>query len=100
MRRFHPQSRSGETPNIAARLQSLAEPSSVLVSERTRSLGAGFFGYAELGPHSLKGMSEPFRLSRVVGTRATESRFDASSSEVALTPLVGREEEIALLLRR
>ncbi len=95
-----PKAAVGETPNIAARLQSLAEPSSVVVSERTRSLAAGLFDYADMGTHPLKGVSEPVRLSRVLGTRATESRFDASSTEVALTPLVGREEEIALLLRR
>ena len=95
-----PKAAVGETPNIAARLQSLAEPSSVVVSERTRSLASGLFDYADLGPHTLKGVSEPVRLSRVVGTRATGSRFDASRSEAALTPLVGREEEVALLMRR
>ncbi len=95
-----PKAAVGETPNVAARLQSLAEPSSVVVSERTRALAAGLFDYADMGPHSLKGVSEPVCLSRVVGTRTTESRFDASRSEVALTPLVGREEEVGLLLRR
>ena len=95
-----PKAAVGETPNIAARLQSLAEPSSVVVSERTRSLAGGLFDYADMGPHSLKGVSEAVRLSHVFGTRATESRFEAARSDLALTPLVGREEEIALLLRR
>jgi len=95
-----PKAAVGETPNIAARLQSLAEPSSLVVSERTRSLAAGLFDYTDMGPHSLKGVSQPVHLSRVVSTRATESRFDASRGEVVLTPLVGREEEIALLVRR
>ena len=95
-----PKAAVGETPNIAARLQALAEPGSVVVSERTRHLAGGLFDYADLGAHALKGVSEPVHLFRVVGARATESRFEASRSEAALTPLVGREEEIALLLRR
>ena len=95
-----PKAAVGDTPNIAARLQSLAEPSTVVVSERTRSLAAGLFDYADMGPHSLKGVSEAVHLSRVVGARTTESRFEAARSDLALTPLVGREEEIALLVRR
>ena len=62
-----PKAAVGETPNIAARLQGLAEPSSVVVSERTRSLAEGLFDYADLGAHALKGVSEPMRLFRVVG---------------------------------
>jgi class 3 adenylate cyclase len=95
-----PKAAVGETPNIAARLQALAEPGSVVASDRTRVLAEGLFEYADLGAHSLKGVSEPVRLFRVAGARATESRFDAARSAAALTPLVGREEEIALLLRR
>src|SRR5689334_10071097 len=95
-----PKAAVGETPNIAARLQSLAEPSSVVVSERARSLAAGLFEFTELGVHSLKGMSECISLARVVGTRSTNSRFEASRGEVGLTPVVGREEELALLLHR
>jgi class 3 adenylate cyclase/tetratricopeptide (TPR) repeat protein len=95
-----PKAAVGETPNIAARLQALAEPGSVVVSDRTRALAGGLFDYADLGAHTLKGISEPLRLFRVVGARAIESRFDAARSEAVLTPLVGREEEIALLLRR
>ncbi|MBS1236389.1 MAG: adenylate cyclase, partial [Proteobacteria bacterium] len=95
-----PKAAVGETPNIAARLQALAEPGSVVVSERTRGLAAGLFEYAELGTPPLKGVAEPLRAFRVIGSRATDSFFDASRSESALTPLVGREEEVALLLRR
>jgi class 3 adenylate cyclase/predicted ATPase len=95
-----PQAAVGETPNIAARLQSLAEPNSVVVSERTKALAAGLFDYTDLGTPALKGVSEPLQVFRVLGTRAVESRFEAARSEVGLTPLVGREEEIALLLRR
>ena len=95
-----PKAAVGETPNIAARLQGLAEPGTVIVSERTRALAAGLFDYADLGTPALKGVSEPLRLFRVRGARAIDSRFDAARTDVALTPLVGREEEIALLLRR
>ncbi len=95
-----PKAAVGETPNIAARLQGLAEPGSVVVSQRTRALAGGLFDYIDLGAHPLKGVSEPVQLFRVAGTRATESRFEAVHGGVALTPLVGREEEAALLLRR
>ena len=95
-----PKAAVGDTPNIAARLQGLAEPGSVVVSERTRSLALGLFDYSTLGAHWLKGVAEPIALFRVSAARAIESRFEASRGEVVLTPLVGREEEIALLLRR
>ena len=72
----------------------------MVVSERTRALASGLFEYADLGLHPLKGVYEPLHLFQVVGTRVSASRFEATRSEGALTPLVGREEEIALLLRR
>ena len=62
-----PKAAVGETPNIAARLQALAEPGSVVVSERTRALAGGLFDYVDLGAHALKGVSEPVHLFRVVG---------------------------------
>ena len=95
-----PKAAVGETPNIAARLQALAEPGSVVVSERTRMLAEGLFDYTDLGTQALKGVSEPVQLFKVVGARASDSRFDAAHGEAALTPLVGREEEVELLLRR
>ncbi len=95
-----PKAAVGETPNIAARLQGLAEPGSVMVSERTRVLAGGLFDFVDLGAQVLKGVSDPVRLFKVAGARVTDSRFDAAHDEVALTPLVGREEEVALLLRR
>jgi class 3 adenylate cyclase/tetratricopeptide (TPR) repeat protein len=95
-----PKAAVGETPNIAARVQGLAEPGGVVVSERTAALASGLFDYADLGAPALKGVSTPLRLFRVTRARAVESRFEASRNELALTPLVGREEEIALLLRR
>jgi class 3 adenylate cyclase/tetratricopeptide (TPR) repeat protein len=95
-----PKAAVGDTPNIAARLQALAEPGSVVVSERTSAMARGLFDCADLGAHALKGVSEPMRVLRVSAARTVESRFEAGRDELALTPLVGREEEIALLLRR
>jgi class 3 adenylate cyclase len=87
----------GDTPNLAARLQTLAEPSTVVISARTRELIGGLFELAELGVQILKGFPVPVRVWRVVGEGAAESRFEALHG-VDLTPLVGRENEIGLLL--
>ena len=89
----------GETPNIAARLQALAEPGQVVISNSTRRLTAGMFEYGDLGRVKLKGLADPVQAWRVTGTSAVQSRFDAQH-EAGLTPLVGREEELELLLRR
>jgi predicted ATPase len=90
---------SGDTPNIAARLQSLAAPGRVVISEPTRRLVGDLFELTDLGPQCLKGFAEPLRAWRVEGQGGAEGRFEARHS-ANLTPLVGREEEIALLLRR
>jgi class 3 adenylate cyclase/tetratricopeptide (TPR) repeat protein len=89
----------GETPNLAARLQSLAEPGAIVIAETTHRLAGGLFEYRELGAISLKGFGKPVRAWQVTGTSAVESRFDARHA-YGLTPLVGREEEIDLLRRR
>ncbi len=89
----------GETPNIAARLQSLAEPDAVILADNTRRLIAGTFELDDLGSHDVKGISAPVSVYRVVGESALESRFEAAH-QIALTPLVGRDEEIGLLLKR
>lgn len=89
----------GETPNLAARLQALAKPDTVVVSPATYELAGGHFEYEDLGQHELKGIVEPVKAWRVVGLSVVESRFEASH-KTALTPLVGREHEIALLLDR
>jgi class 3 adenylate cyclase len=89
---------TGETPNLAARLQTLAAPNAVIVSHSTRRLLGTLFEMEDLGPQSLKGFAGELRAWRVVGESGVESRFAALRT--AETPLVGREEELDLLLRR
>ena len=89
----------GETPNLAARLQTLAAPGSVVISQATRRLLGGVFELDDLGPRRLKGFAEPLAAWRVEGEGRAEGRFEARQT-AGLTPLVGRDEEIALLLRR
>ena len=89
----------GETPNIAARLEGLAKPGSLLISESTYSLTEGLFICEALGSQSLKGISEPVGVYRVKRGADARSRFEAAVSR-GLMPLVGREQEIALLLDR
>jgi hypothetical protein len=88
----------GETPNFAARLQALAEPGTVVIGPSTRRLTAGLFDYADLGPVEIKGLAAPVTASRVLRQSAAESRFAALRT--TSTPLVGRDEELALLQRR
>ena len=89
----------GETPNLAARLQAFAAPGQVVISSSTRRLTGGTFEYHDLGKLSLKGLTDPAPAWQVLGVSAVESRFEAQHG-AALTPLVGREEELDLLLRR
>jgi class 3 adenylate cyclase len=89
---------AGETPNLAARLQAAAEPGTVLVAASTRHLIGAGFEVEELGPQALKGFADPVRAWRVLGERAVGSRFEARAT--GLAPLVGREQEVALLLER
>ena len=89
----------GETPNLAARLQTLAAPGSVVISQVTRRLVGGLFDLADLGPVRGKGFAAPLIAWRVASESQTEGRFEARQT-AGLTPLVGRDEEIALLLRR
>ncbi|MCC2663762.1 MAG: Adenylate cyclase, partial [Geminicoccaceae bacterium] len=88
----------GETPNLAARLQALAEPGSVVISPRTRRLIGGLFDCEEMGEHQLKGFAGPVALTRVVAPRRV-GRFEALRA-TSLAPMVGREQEIALLGER
>jgi len=87
----------GEAMNLASRLQSLAQPGSLVVSERVHKLAGGSFQYEDLGEHALKGIPLATRAWRVCGVSGAASRFDAATQD-GLTPLVGREQEIGLLL--
>jgi class 3 adenylate cyclase/predicted ATPase len=90
----------GETPNLAARLQAMAEPNAVVIAASTRRLLGGLFEYDDLGAVEVKGYAEPVRAWRVRGRSTAESRYEALHSAVEMSPLVGREEELDLLLRR
>jgi class 3 adenylate cyclase/tetratricopeptide (TPR) repeat protein len=89
----------GETPNLAARLQAVAAPGEVVISASTRRLVGGMFDCPSLGSIEVKGMPQPVEAWQVRGELAGISRFEALRAG-ALTPLVGRQEEIELLLRR
>ncbi len=89
----------GEAPNLAARLQALAEPNSVVIGDSTRSLIGGLFETMDLGLQDLKGFNEPMSAWSVVRAVRAESRFDVMRA-AGMTPLVGREEELDILLRR
>ena len=86
----------GDAPNTAARVQALAEPGTVVVTARVQRQIAGLFVAEERGSHQLKGLPEPVTLVRIVRASGGESR----ARQRHLTPLIGREEEIAMLLRR
>jgi len=88
----------GETPNLAARLQALADPDAVIIADATRRQVGALFEVMDLGPQELKGFAEKQRAWRVLGESGVESRFAAFRS--GETPLVGRTEELDLLLRR
>src|ERR1700719_4043604 len=88
----------GETPNLAARLQALAEPGAVVISSSTRRLTGGLFAYRDLGAVALRGFAENVPAWQGLGLGSAESRLEAL--RMATTPLVGRAEEIELLLRR
>ena len=88
----------GETPNLAAQLQALAEPGTVVISSSTRRLTGGLFDYRDLGTVTLKGFTETIPAWQVLGASASESRFEALHAST--TTLIGREEELDLLLRR
>jgi len=93
------QSVVGETPNLAARLQALAEPGTVVIAAGTRRLVGDLFECRDLGGVEVKGIAAPVPAWQVLRPSAVASRFEALRGS-ALSPLVGREEEIDLLLRR
>lgn len=87
----------GEAPNIAARLQAEAQPESVVISEATRELLAGQFLLEELGSRTLKGLSRPLQVFRVLGRNRAASRFQAMTSAHGLTSFVGRCREMDII---
>ena len=89
----------GETPNLAARLQSAAAPNTVIIAASTRRLAGDHFDYDAIAPTDLKGFQEPISAFRVLRERTVASRFEALRA-ASRTPLIGRLEEMELLLRR
>ena len=89
----------GDTPNLAARLQGIAQPDSVVIAEGTRKLLGDLFELKDLGPQDLRGIAGPTRAYAALRESSQESRFEALHAG-GLTALVGREEESELLLRR
>jgi class 3 adenylate cyclase/predicted ATPase len=88
----------GETPNLAARVQAVAEPDQLIIPTATHQLLGALFEYEDAGTHALKGIDQPVRLWRVVGEADVEDRHEAKRVGRGL-PLVGRQEELGLLLR-
>jgi class 3 adenylate cyclase len=89
----------GEPPNLAARLQGVAEPNTLVISVTTLPLLGGFFACQALGQHRLKGFAQPIEVYRVLSESTARIRLQAAGG-TGLTPLVGREQEVALLLER
>jgi len=89
----------GETPNLAARLQGLAEPNTVVLAEATRKLLGNLFELRDIGAKELRGIAAPVRAWVALRPSSVESRFDAAHAN-GLTALIGRDEELELLLRR
>ncbi|WP_245643747.1 AAA family ATPase [Paraburkholderia oxyphila] len=89
----------GETPNLAARLQTLAEAGAVVISTSTQRLTGALFDYRDMGLGTVKGFDDPLQVWQVLGPSGVESRSEALHA-TTLTPIVGRDEEIELLLRR
>src|SRR5262249_29729297 len=93
------QSVVGETPNLAARLQALAAPGAVVIAAATRRLVGDLFEYRDLGALDVKGITAPVPAWQGLRPSVVASRFEALRGS-ALSPLIGRDEEIDLLLRR
>ncbi len=89
----------GDTPNLAARLQGIAEPNTVVIAEGTRRLLGNLFEFEDLGAKDLKGIAGPVRAWAALRASSAEGRFEALHT-AGLTELVGRDEELELLLRR
>ena len=95
----HEQLALGDVPNIASRIEGLAAPNTIAISAATSRLVQGYFECQDLGAQTLRGVAEPVTISRVLGESGATSRLDVVQPR-GLTPLVGREAEVALLLER
>src|SRR5262249_25101620 len=89
----------GETPNVAARIQGLAAPNSLVVSSATYRLVHGYFACQDLGEQTLRGVAEPVAVYHVLQESGARGRLDVAGTR-GLTHLVGREQEVGLLLER
>ncbi|HZM23811.1 MAG TPA: AAA family ATPase, partial [Anaerolineales bacterium] len=89
----------GETPNVAARIQGLATPNTLVISDATSRLVQGYFVCQDLGAQTLRGVAQPLHVYQVLGESGVQNRLDIAST-CGLTPLVGRESEVTLLLER
>src|SRR4030095_14814504 len=89
----------GEVPNIASRIEGLAAPNTIAVSEATYRLIQGYFACQDLGAQTLRGVAEPVHVYRVLQDSGARGRLDVAVTR-GLTPLVGRESEVTLLLER
>jgi class 3 adenylate cyclase/predicted ATPase len=89
----------GEVPNVTSRIQGIAEPDTVVISSSTYRLIQGYFACQELGERDLRGVTEPVVVYRVLHETGMQSRLDVASTR-GLTPLVGREQEVGLLIER
>jgi class 3 adenylate cyclase len=87
----------GDTVNMASRMEGLAEPGTTYVTEKTFSLTEGLFRFEALGAKDIKGKKEPIRIYRVIAPSTKKTRFDVSA-ERGLTPFIGRERELELLI--
>jgi predicted ATPase/class 3 adenylate cyclase len=90
----------GDTPNIAARVQSAAEPGTVVITDAVHRLVSGMFVVEDRGTTALKGIERPVQLYRVVQPSGVRGRFEAAAATRGLTPFIGREDELRLLMSR
>ena len=90
----------GDTPNIAARVQAAAEPGTVVITDATHRLVSGLFVVDQLGAQALKGIERPVQLYRVIQPSGVRGRLEAAAATRGLTPFVGREDELRLLMSR
>lgn len=87
---------AGEARNVAARMESLADPETLIVSGATRNLAEGFFEFESKGQQRIRGVRSPVEVFRVIGENAARTRFDVASA-AEMTPLIGRDREVGLL---